>query len=535
MNRTFILFKCTLMLFFFPSLSVLAQYSFEKTDILIREGRSEQVKILYRPDKNFKRQVVKIRVIDKTTTAQKSGYMIQSNNSLDFSVQDKQSFKIDAFKDTSSPMDKFLSLEIVDANGKSLDTLQVQITKPTKVLGSGYTIDNVRGTFGIDVDQDWFLDFVPGLNEDRNYTQGTAFSYSKLNLDKSVLFLPVNLFQKLAWSLTGTDRDNIDKRPSSISLGVTAFTPRVLEDSLNPVIGDRPFSNVVFLQTAYRFFNNKTKFLNTTSFAYGFIGSNIGNTFQSFAHKSIVTGRPTNIGWQHQISDGGRPAFLFSHEGLRKLGKLPDLPQSTIDYLARKHFEVYFGYKVNLGWYNSIAVSSTLRLGRFTKYSGIEGIGTATSSANKFRDDSNDNYLDTEKNDRDITYEYVTPKNRWDWYFFGTLSPRLIPYNSLLLGQPFHKSSYTLPRQNYNPFILDMEVGFFVSKIRIVPDVDLPLSRWDLVLSFNARTSEIISKDPTVENQYKRMHSWGRVSLRIPIFRDTSNQRWTKKDYDAIN
>lgn len=190
--------------------------------------------------------------------------------------------------------------------------------KDSTVYTSQYSLGMLRGNFEIDIDQDWFLDFmIPGTNEDRNYTQGTAFTYTKYDLGEAVLFLPLNLFHRLLFR--GSIKDHIVKQPASVSLGVTAFTPRKLADSLNPVIGDRPFANVVFLRTAYRYYNTKTKFFTTNSFAYGIIGSNIGNTFQSFAHKSIVVGRPTNIGWQYQISDGGRPSFLFSHESLRSV------------------------------------------------------------------------------------------------------------------------------------------------------------------------------------------------------------------------
>ena len=49
----------------------------------------------------------------------------------------------------------------------------------------------IRGTLSFDIAQDWFVDWWPNKNFDRNYTQGTSLSYSRPDLHKSVLFTPL--------------------------------------------------------------------------------------------------------------------------------------------------------------------------------------------------------------------------------------------------------------------------------------------------------------------------------------------------------
>lgn len=425
-----------------------------------------------------------------------------------------------------------------DARGKVSPLAERDSTKTIYMYAasSGYSAQDASGVFSIDIDQDFFLDWLKGKNHDQNYTQGTALSYSKYGLEKSILFAPMNLLGKL---LRDTDDEKkITRFPSAIAMGVSAFTPRDIADSLNPVIGDRPFSNVVFLTTMMSKYNSRTRLFTTTSFSYGIIGSNVGNVFQSNAH-TVIKGRPTNIGWQYQVSEGGHPAFLFSHSAMRSIADLKLTPKNTVSTLsspdtitkasadlsarkaaaldAKSWLQLSLGYRINLGWYTGIAGIATLRLGLFSKFSNIAGINSALSAANKAPEFGEITTEDGTKV-KTVPGKEFRPRSRVDFYFFGTGSPRLTPYNSLLLGQPWVRSVYTLPKENYNPFVVDFEAGLLVSWLRTVPDMQIPLKNIDLVLSLNGRTSEIVSKDPKVHNQFQRTHYWGRVSVRFPLF-----------------
>src|SRR5690606_27668649 len=142
------------------------------------------------------------------------------------------------------------------------------------------------------------------LNEDRNYTQGTSFTYSHRDLLKGFLFKPITLLAKI---------DDVDDEfSSSFSVAGTAFTPLKI-DSINPIVGDRPFSFLFYISTSGTFVKSKDigvhgrsiDIYKTFRINYGMLGTRLGYEFQSLAHRSIVVGRPKDPkGWSHQISNG---------------------------------------------------------------------------------------------------------------------------------------------------------------------------------------------------------------------------------------
>jgi hypothetical protein len=117
----------------------------------------------------------------------------------------------------------------------------------------------VQGNLAVDIEQDFFVDWIPGANMDRNYTQGTGFLYTKPGLDNSFLFFPFNILQWL--NELKDKRTYILNLPSSIGFGVTAFTPLDIDEP-DPVVGDRPFGSVVYLSTIKNRFNTKKSMFN---------------------------------------------------------------------------------------------------------------------------------------------------------------------------------------------------------------------------------------------------------------------------------
>ena len=240
--------------------------------------------------------------------------------------------------------------------------------------------------------------------------------------------------------------------PSQIAIGVTAFTPLELDNPL-PVVGDRPFANVVFLSTARTRVLKKRDTYITNSFNYGLIGSNIANTFQSWAHEKVIKGRPTDISWDHQISRGGRPAFLFTHQVTRPIRKTiidvkDKADRDSVDAVKKWRINATIGYDLKLGWYNSIGSTLTLRFGKFSKHSVIN-MGSPLAVAEYSGD--------TPK---------ISAKKQVEFYGFASFSPRMTPYNSLILGQPFHDSEYTLLYEDYNPLAVDIKYGLVIANIK---------------------------------------------------------------------
>lgn len=390
----------------------------------------------------------------------------------------------------------------------------------------------VRGTFGLDVEQDLFTDFFypDEFNEDRNYTQGTIFSYSHPNLYGTPLFIPNRAIDRLTEIFAekvGIEQEFLN---STIGIGVSAFTPLVL-DSVNPIVGDRPFAGVAMLATSSTFYYPDRDIVSTNSLHFGLFGTNITNTFQSYAHKEIIKGRPHEISWHHQISNGGHFGFLFSHESRKTILDL--VKRDEDDESSKSIVFSSIGTRFDLGWYCGVSVPIEIRIGSMSKYSKL--LGGVTSFLGGMQNEKGGHETDEASiSNRKTTFGFYgastnefeelnglpdpyddepgeKKRNYWDFYVFGTLTPRLMPYNSFILGQPFVESEYTLPNEDYNPFASTFEYGVVLSRIKQSDKKGL-FSRFDLLFSYNHRSPEIRNEE------YKRWHHWGRFSIRFPLF-----------------
>ncbi len=215
-------------------------------------------------------------------------------------------------------------------------------------------------TFGVVLDQDFLL-LGPLNNEDRNYTQGTSFSYSSKKLYQNYLFKP---FKKINDIGINNGR-KIKPVASSVSIMGTAFTPRDI-DSLNPIVGDRPFS-FLFAMSLNQINeigeekNDRKKFESIT-LNIGVLGTDIGYKFQSFAHTHIIPGRAKDpIGWNTQISKGGRLTMLLNYERLNTYKIIKSKTKSVgfgwdgyynIGASAGYYDRVYTGLYTRIGWLN---------------------------------------------------------------------------------------------------------------------------------------------------------------------------------------
>ncbi|MCC7245119.1 MAG: DUF2219 family protein [Saprospiraceae bacterium] len=374
-----------------------------------------------------------------------------------------------------------------------------------------------RGQFRIDIAQDWFVNWWPGLNFDRNYTQGTSCTYAKHDLHETIFFLPLNKVLRFSEEYLYADKDNWIDLPSKISLGVTAFTPLVI-DSISPVIGDRPFSNVVFFSTERNYYRPSKKMHVRLSFNYGIIGSNVANSFQSFAHKRLIPGRPTDISWEHQISNGGKFAFLFSRQATRqffdkKIGKkqsmglmkdqkdvTTNLKMATDSLLNKPSWRAgaSLSFDMNLGWYNSVGSTLSFQLGKYAP------------------NDLIDLFSPLDNGEMMIPFNETVsiPRRQYSYFMFASVTPRITPYNALILGQKGSNDVYTLPSSDYNPLLLDIQYGisFSCQKFKMLEGNKLRTSKMTLSLSIRHRSSEI--RNAT----YKRWHHWGEAALAFPLF-----------------
>jgi hypothetical protein len=351
------------------------------------------------------------------------------------------------------------------------------------------------GSFGIYMDQDFLFRFPFSKNEDRNYTQGTAFSYSHPDLLKSIFFWPLRMINKY---------HRYTPYSSTFSFGATAFTPLKI-DSINPIIGDRPFSVLLYISTSSTAIRQKSFYkgeklkviniYNTYSFTYGMLGTNLGYEFQSFAHKSIVKGRPTDPkGWDTQISQGGYPAFLFDYNRFRPLIELTDLQNSENSY-----FDLGWNFGGSIGYYERIVTGLYTRVGKLKKINQARWNGGWSSLSNaSFQ-----------------LFDPTAPKKNkirdHEFFFYGKANAIFMLRNSLLVGQRFKESEYTLEPQWTKTALAEFEWGFVYAFSRYSKNLIGPKT-WALQYRTVYRSPEFDSKLFPV-----RWHYFGGLALFIPV------------------
>lgn len=353
------------------------------------------------------------------------------------------------------------------------------------------------GNFAIQIDQDFLFRFPFSKNEDRNYTQGTAFTYSQPNLIKSFFFWPL---RKIA-----EDKKKANTHYStSLSIGATAFTPRII-DSINPVIGDRPFAFLFFISTSTTFIRQKNiirkrtedqiipiDVYHTFNITYGMFGTRLGYEFQSFAHKTIVKGRPTDPkGWKHQISSGGCPTILLEYNRFRPLISLPAKEEN-----AQRIFDLGWNLGGSIGYYDRLFTGFYARLGLLKNYNQARWNG-GWSSLNG------------------ASYEKENPekvkKSKPEIFLYGKLNTVLMFRNSMLLGQTIKKSEYTLEPSWPKTALLEYEWGIVCSIEKQRIGEQSPRT-WAAIFRTVYRSPEFDSRIFPV-----RWHYFGSIGLLIPV------------------
>jgi hypothetical protein len=298
--------------------------------------------------------------------------------------------------------------------------------------------ERIPGSLSFMTDQDFFFDALnKSKNQDRNYTQGTAFTYSHPNLMNSFLFWPQQKFD--TWL-------DFEQYGSSISLAGTAFTPLDL-DSTKPIVGDRPFSFLLYISTSATLKNIKYKLprFHTLSINYGLFGTNIGYAFQTYAHKQLVTGRSKDPkGWNTQISKGGAPTLLIDYNRFQSLLEFPKR-KGTVG--ERGYFDLGWNLGGSVGYYHRVYTGLYMRAGLFKKESqarwnnGWSVLGGASYE------------LETAPTGKKVTRSLET-------FFYTKVNFTGMLRNSMLVGQIIKESEYEMKYSWTKKLLAEWEWGF---------------------------------------------------------------------------
>ncbi|MEM8891092.1 MAG: lipid A-modifier LpxR family protein, partial [Bacteroidota bacterium] len=191
-----------------------------------------------------------------------------------------------------------------------------------------------KESFFIYLDNDKFI--PPSLDEDRDYTNGIAFSYS----NKSLLNFPLHKINN--WLLNRVLNPQTDSNfqflSPEIKLASLAYTPRDIAES-RLILDDRPYASVHYLEIKSRLWNRQKNQVHSLGISYGVLASPIAEFAQRIIH-TIGRIRPIPEGWDNQIAHPWEPTLLMSYQRDRLWSK--DKARSFSDLKESISFEVGF-------------------------------------------------------------------------------------------------------------------------------------------------------------------------------------------------
>jgi hypothetical protein len=299
---------------------------------------------------------------------------------------------------------------------------------------------------GFFYDQDYTLEQVgfKKLNEDRNYTMGLGLQYASSKLAGWVIYEPHKWLLKQIKPLISQSCYG----PSfySFMLANGSYTPDSLPATY-PIMNDRPYSSLTYLQSNDAFLNIQKHQLYTVSISLGMLGTGLSREVQTYIHthqNDNDTKDPrTPRGWGNQISNGGSPTILIGYQQDYLITKRPlqQRENDSVTSIKRLAGEWKTAWKVNAGWYNMASGEITYRFGcidpRNWTYA-TNPLGQSSEVAKTKCEKSRDSYY--------------LKKRRGEAYVFGTLRnwlPAFLNCAKLKTGRNLNlllRQVYPMPR-----------------------------------------------------------------------------------------
>lgn len=166
--------------------------------------------------------------------------------------------------------------------------------------------------WSVHVDNDLFA----FADRDRDYTAGVAFTLTGQRARDHTLSLSRWLDGLDTKTRFAAARGGATNRGDALEIGLLLFTPHDLA-AAEPVRDDRPYANLVYAASSTLAVDEAsgTAFQSTLS-----VGA-LGLPFAEQLHRGIhsLFGSVEPRGYDHQISDGGEPTFLYAVSHYRRL------------------------------------------------------------------------------------------------------------------------------------------------------------------------------------------------------------------------
>jgi hypothetical protein len=203
------------------------------------------------------------------------------------------------------------------------------------------------GGFGLGVyfDQDLF---VPGANDDRDYTMGLGVEVFQ---DQGPLYLLGDLLARLE-PLVGLDR-RCGRIYRSYLLGSVNYTPDDIGNP-RPIFDDRPYASLLYLANKQVVADDRRAL--GVELMVGALGLDVAENVQTALHgwyrEQTGDTEPVDpAGWDYQISDGGEPTLRL---------RLAD----TRRFAQGRGWDLAHGWDLNLGFQTNASIGLSGRLGR---------------------------------------------------------------------------------------------------------------------------------------------------------------------------
>ncbi len=307
------------------------------------------------------------------------------------------------------------------------------------------------------IDQDLF---VPGFNQDRDYTMGLAVEFFQ---DKSG-FLLFDDFARGFGALTGLQSDDPDVYRSYMLASVN-YTPQDLSRT-DPIYDDRPYASLVYLANKRVIANAAKTRAAGLEVLVGVLGLRLAHEFQTWVHSQWRSlnnsAEPENPqGWHNQISDGGEPTARIRFVDSRLLAASE----------GPRRWDLAGTWELNLGYQTNASIGMSGRLGKMS----LEFWSLPFDPINR------GNFLPSTTGD--------------ELYVWAAARGRAIGYDALLQGQ-FRNSAVTVNSGEMERLVVEGSVGITKSWRRV-----------QATFALNAKSAEI------ERSSAARNHVWGGIYL----------------------